>query len=257
MGLTASIARVLKLVEDTTGLPVHVEEDRSLPPNILAKVTMARGGVPFHQISYQSLPGQSPDYLIVYQCGFILRRNAVPAPDRVDFVHTEEGKEIVRKWVERNPKNPNPPRENAEGLTGFLHSGLLTQLRSIPVGLRVDSWIRDEFPELHELQKQALARQLNDNASVFRPQVQAMIPSEALNTNAAMSAAFALFWSQTLQQKQIVLPYQAGGYVDKGNELLDIWNSIPSAPSEDIRLIDRWADHLGMKPWFRWKPATG
>lgn len=253
MGLTPSVAKVLKLVEETTGLPVHVEEDSRLPQNILAKVTMARGNIPFHQVAYKSKATEAPDYLIIYQCGFILRRYAVSSGERVDFVGTETGQRIIQQWVETNPKKPNASTDDSAGLIGFLHSGLLSQLRSIPVGLRVDEWILKEFPEVYPLQQQAVSRQLNDNAAVFRPDVQRMMPDQALRLNGAMSSAFALFWSERLKQEPIVIPYQASGYLAKGQELYELSNSIPHAPSHDDELVDAWANHLGMRSWYQWK----
>jgi hypothetical protein len=68
----------------------------------------------------------------------------------------------VRQWVVSNPKTPNLPEQTVNGLTGFLFNGILNQLRSIPVGLRVDSWILAEFPDLAELQQQALTKRLEE-----------------------------------------------------------------------------------------------
>lgn len=48
MALSSSVEKVLRLVEEKTGLPVHVEPDSSLPANLLAKVTAGRGAIPFH-----------------------------------------------------------------------------------------------------------------------------------------------------------------------------------------------------------------
>jgi hypothetical protein len=159
MALTDSVAKVLTQVEESTGLPVHVEPDSTLPQNILAKVTMARGNIPFHQVAYHSRASEVPDYLIVYQCGFILRRYGRPTNDRLDFADSGQGQAIVRNWLVNNAKNPDLAPQSLEKRAQFLHSGLINQLRSIPVGLRVDAWIRDQFPDLHTLQEQALARQ--------------------------------------------------------------------------------------------------
>ncbi len=252
MALSVSVDKVLRLVEEKTGLPVHVEPDSSLPPNLLAKVTMARGSVPFHLVGYQPRASAAPDYLIVYQCGFILRRYAVPPGDRFDFAGTDYAETTVSQWVRGNPKTPKLPEQNLRGLIGFLFHGILSQLRSIPVGLRVDSWILAELPDLADLQQQALMRQLNDNAAALRPDVQAMMPDQALAANIAMSAAFALYWSEKLNRPQIVLPYQATGHFESGRALLDIWRSIPDDPAKDMELMDAWADELGLSGWYRW-----
>src|SRR5216684_854000 len=130
MALGKSVEKVLRLVEERTGLPVHVETDASLPRNILAKVTMARGRMPFHRVAYQPDRSASPDYLIVYQCGFVLRQYAVPPPHRVDFANTDMAEQTVRQWVRNNPKTPGLPEKTIDGLTAFLFDGILNQLRS-------------------------------------------------------------------------------------------------------------------------------
>ena len=99
-------------------------------------------------------------------------------------------------------------------------------------------------------------KQLDDNAAALRPGVQAMMPDEALHKNIAMSAAFALFWADKLKQPQITLPYQASGRLADGRKLLDIWQSIPDEPANDMKLIDMWADNLGLGSWYSWVKAN-
>jgi len=43
-----------------------------------------------------------------------------------------------------------------------LFNGILSQLRSIPVGLGVDSWILEDYPDLAPLQREAVMKQLED-----------------------------------------------------------------------------------------------
>jgi len=42
------------------------------------------------------------------------------------------------------------------------------------------------------------------------------MPDEALKANIAMSAAFALFWADKLNQPQLLLPYQTSGRLADG-----------------------------------------
>jgi hypothetical protein len=114
MALGKSVEKVFRLVEQETGLPIHVEADATLPRNILAQLTMARGKMPFHQVAYQPDRSASPDYLIVYQCGSVLRHYAVPRPERVDFAMTDLAEQTVGQWVQNNPKTPGLPNPTIE-----------------------------------------------------------------------------------------------------------------------------------------------
>lgn len=245
-------AQVLQLVRERTGRPVHVEADRSLPPNVLAKLDVARGGSPVHRIAIHPSAINEPDYLIVFQAGFLLRRFAVPPAQRRDFAERPKADETVRRWVEGNPNARNITPGSNPQLIRLLCSGLLSQLRSMPVGLRVDDWIRRDYPEVATLQRKALDRQFNDNAAGLRPEVQRAMPAEALRASLGMNAAFALYWARTLDLPQAVVPYRAAGYEKLGTALLEAWNRIPSGPEADDDLVDAWADLLGMADWYQW-----
>ena len=48
MSLSETTRKVLVLVEERSGIPVHVEPDPNLPGTLLAKVVMARDNLPLH-----------------------------------------------------------------------------------------------------------------------------------------------------------------------------------------------------------------
>lgn len=252
MTMEGPAAQVLQLVRERTGKPVHVEPDRSLPPNVLAQLDVARGGAPVHRIAIHPSVINEPDYLIVFQAGFLLRRFAMPPSERRDFSERPKAEETVWRWVHNNPNARHLVGAINPQLIRFLCSGLLSQLRSMPVGLRVDDWIRTEFPELATLQRQALDRQLNDNAAGLRPEVQRAMPAEAVRASLGMNAAFALYWARTLDIPQIVIPYRAAGFEKVGAALLEVWDEVSSGPEADGALVDAWAQRLGMADWYQW-----
>lgn len=225
---------------------------RTLPSNVLAKLDLARSGAPLHRIAIHPSVIQEPDYLIVFQAGFLLRRFAVPPARRRDFSERPKAEETVRRWMKENPNARDLAGSMTPRLIRFLCSGLLSQLRSMPVGLRVDDWIRRDYPELGPLQRDALERQWNDNAAGLRPEVQRVMPGEALRASLGMNAAFALYWARTFDLPQLVIPYRAGGYEKLGIALLDAWDRTPSGPESDDDLVDAWAHLLGMSDWYQW-----
>lgn len=258
MSLSEITQKVFRLVEEASGLPVHVEPDSNLPKNILAKLTMARGKMPFHQVTYRPDHWASPDYLIVYQCGFLLRHYAVPLSDRVDFASTDLAESTVGQWVRNNPKTPGLPQNGIDGLTSFLINRILSQLSLVPVGLRVDSWILKEYPELSALQREAATKQLEENATGLRPGVLGTLPDQALAARLAMSAAFSIYWAEKFGQPEISLPYRATGHLATGQALFDLWRGFPDDPASDQSLIHAWAAKLGLQGWYRWvhRPAS-
>ena len=132
--------------------------------------------------------------------------------------------------------------------------GLIRQLRSIPVGLRVDSWLIREYPDLAEQQRTVINKQLAENLSALGPDVRDMAPDVILNANLGMNAAFALFWSRTWNEKPLSGPYMATGHLSVGESLLKLWDELNYQPVHDKDLIEAWGDHLGMAGWFEFVP---
>ncbi len=246
---------VIGLVEKASGCPVVVSEDASL--KTLAASRIARGGNKIHAISYNPSAVSEPDYLICYQCGFILRLFGVPAADRVDLAGTVEGRQIVYQLLTA-PDGPGTklklPPESIATLRDQLFDGLMTQLRSIPIGFRVDAWIMREYPELAQLQRETVMRQIKDNLAALSPDIKKIAPKKVYQSNTIMSAAFAEFWARHYSDPALSLPYKAAGFLKAGNELLALLDQVADAPTADRELIDAWGNHLSLTGWYRWIP---
>jgi hypothetical protein len=87
-------------------------QDRSL--TTLAASRIARRANRIHSISFNTSAVREPDYLICYQCGFILRLFGIPAADRVDLAGTTEGSQVVQRLLTA----PDGPGKKLRGLKG-------------------------------------------------------------------------------------------------------------------------------------------
>jgi hypothetical protein len=248
--------RIIKLVEEKTGLPVHVDPDPNLPGTTLASVKMARGRTPLHQVAYQPNAATSPDYLIVFQCAFILRLYACEPDNRFDLTSAPGAETAIRPMVRAHPPCEGMPSDAVERYVTFLRDTILMQLRSIPTGLRVDDWIRKEFPELAELQQQAMRRQLQDGLATLEPKTRTSVPETIFDHSARMNAAQAAFWADRLQRPEFVVAYRSTGFLDRGQELLKMFTNLPDAPASDRDLVDTWAKALGVSDWYQWQPYS-
>jgi uncharacterized protein len=65
--------------EQVSGYTVAVMQDLSL--RVLSTVSMARGDVTFHTVRYNPATTRQPEYLVSYQCGFIIRA-FLPPPEK-------------------------------------------------------------------------------------------------------------------------------------------------------------------------------
>jgi hypothetical protein len=246
---------VISSVENVSGCPAVVSEDASL--KTLAASRIARGANKIHTISFNPSAVSEPDYLISYQCGFILRLFGISAADRVDLAGNAEGRQVVH-WLLTAPDGPGKklklPPESISALRDQLFDGLMTQLRSIPIGFRVDSWIMREYSELAQLQRDMAMRQIKDNLAAISPDIKKIAPKKVYQSNLTMSAAFAEFWARRYSDPSLSLPYKAAGYLKAGEELLAILDEIPDEPAADRELVDAWGEHLGLTGWYGWVP---
>ncbi|HLB48254.1 MAG TPA: hypothetical protein VJL59_14705 [Anaerolineales bacterium] len=255
MNLRQSTRDIVKLVEEQTGFPVQVLEDSKLPT--MATVRIARGNLPAHIITIKPVPGEQPDYLIAYQCGFILRHFANPPQLRFEVGSTQQGRDEVQKAV----MAPGGPAQRyhlnsvqASQLQAQLLGGLIIHLRSVPIGMRVGQWIRQEYPEFDELQRAQVLRELAQNREVLRREIKEMTPEQVYRPTLAINAAFAFFWTKQYGDPDLQAGFQSGRSERDGHALLNIWQETSAEPEYDRVLVDAWARKLDLADWYEWAP---
>ncbi len=256
MSLSETTQKVLRMVEARSGIPVHVAPDSTLPGTALAKVIMARAPLALHQVFYRPESNTPPDYLICHQAGGILRFFSMAPEQRFDFAASPQGISEVERLVKAHPVTGSLPAHALPQLCQIILDGLLSHLRSTPVGMRVDCWLAAELPELVELQRASILRQLEDGLATLAPQHRQVTSPKIYDATQAITAAFASFWAARLNQPQLALPFKAAGYLKAGEELLSIWQATPDEAQNDRVLIDAWANKLGIAGWHQWLPYS-
>jgi hypothetical protein len=221
---------ILSQVEQLTGFPVEVIEDRSLPTTAVVHMA-SRRTVPAHIVRTNPAAGQPPDYLICFQCGFILRLFANPPAERIECGFTAAGYEEVRKLAQAHLGSQGADQATINRAAERFLNAIVVHLRSVPVGLRVSQWLAQEYPELLPLQSSQVLNELKLNSESFSPQAVAAMPPLILDAVLSINAAFALHWSQRLKKPSIMQPYVQAGYRPKAGELLDIYHQTPADPA--------------------------
>lgn len=247
MSLLPSTQSIVERLEALSQRPVHIIETAAL--ETMADIKIARGNQPFHLLRYRPTGSTPPDYLIAYQCGLTLRVFELPPECRVDLGSSEVGRKQLGDLL-RDPKFPAMLRSMGDT---FLH-GLLTQLRSYPVGLRVDGWLHANYPDLRDLQARAIRKQLEENLQALSAGMSGFFPAKLSRANLGMNAAFALHWSQLWNEPPLLLPYKSAGLLERGESLMKIFHKIPTDAANDRQLIDEWAFDLGIKGWYQFVP---
>ena len=252
--LRQTTRNIIQLVEDKSGIPVRVTQDPKLPT--MAAVHMARkGGSPVHLVLYKPFPGQSPDYQICFECTYILRLFSNPPEKRFDIASTEQARKEVEEMMNApdgvGAKYGLKKSQIGELRDQFLN-GLITHLRSIPVGLRASEWLATNYPELETLEKEHVHKEIEINRQSMKKEIEEITPPKIFKTAQTITAAYMLYWSEFFNQPELFNPYILRGFEKDARSLLDIYHQTSDQPIHDQELINAWGEHLGLTNWYTW-----
>ena len=215
---------------------------------LLASLQIARDGASFHVLRYK--PSSDPlDYVVAHQVGFVLRMFELPAEQRMDFAGTGHGVTDLEEVIRLTSGSSTADQHVLPEFAKFVHQWALMQLRSIPIGMRVDAWLHSSFPALRELVAQGIGVQQQMNADILGRRVGNLTPPPI---HLAPAAAYALFADRLLATNLFAIPFEAVGAVADGKTLLNLFDAIPDDPPHDRQLVDAWAERLGMTGWYEW-----
>jgi uncharacterized protein with beta-barrel porin domain len=238
--------KILKRVEELSGRSVQFMRDEKL--QVLSTLQIARNGAEFHVLRYQ--PSDKPlDYLVAYQAAFALRMFENPADQRFDFNKTEFATIGVTNLITAGQALNASDMEGVSQFAELVTHWALMNLRSLPIGMRIDRWLADEYPELQsqQLASHLVQQQQNMNALTLS-QGKLTVPVTLLST----IAAYALFSDQLAGVSRYAIPFEAAGVVEDGRHLLTLLDKLPKQSSDDRKLVEHWADACGMNGWFNW-----
>jgi hypothetical protein len=246
--LRALTKGILKRVEEQTGKSVQFLRDEKLP--LLATLQMARNGADFHVLRYR--PSNDPlDYLVVFQASFVLRLFENEPSQRFDFSPAPDASNRVEPLLAAGQSLSAIDKQVMPEFASMVAQWTLMNLRSLPIGMRVDQWIASEYPELIEQQLASIAIQQQQNLDLFSyHRGKLTIPTTLMGS----IAAYALFADHLAGEGTYAVPYAAAGLLSQGEQLMSVWNHVPNDPRHDRELVDRWAETDGLSGWYNWIP---
>ena len=242
----------LEQVEAASGKAVILQSDSTLHGH--ATIKLAAKDQPAHLLLYKPEQESVLPYLVAYQCEFALRTIEANPSAQFNLAAKANMLPDVLELMQRHHQGKNDiPASSVPQLAKRFGDGLGFQLRSMPITLRIDKQIHDAHPELTEMQRESLDRQLQENMGALSPQAKALAPEEIIRPNASMNAAFAKFFAGLWNAPMIVAPYIAAGYGAAAAALLELNEQIPADSDHDRELVDAWARQTGLDRWFETK----
>jgi hypothetical protein len=242
--------QALNELEELSGKPVVLQEDARLPN--LARIQIASATRPVHVLSYSAKATPELPYLICFQCG-MAKRAVLTAPDeRFNVASTD----LTYKEVERLVRNQKAiPDKMIATYSQLITDGLGTQLRSMPIGIRVDRNLYRDHPELRDMQRASAERSMKDNVGCLHPSIRAQAPDLFIQATAGMNSAFSLTWCRLWREDSHIVPYTLAGFLEQGEQLLDALDAIPDSPTHDRELVLKWATLLKIDHLFQVGPV--
>ena len=246
--LRAATKGILKRVEERTGKSIQFMRDEKL--SLLATLQMARNGADFHVLRYR--PSNDPlDYMVAFQAGFVLRLFENEPSHRFDFAPSPTAGRNVEPLLSAARTLGPTDKSALPEFAGFVAQWALMNLRSLPIGMRIDRWLATEYPEFKELQLKSIGLQQQQNVDLLSYKLGKLaIPTPLMGA----IAAYALFADRMTDGGTFAIPYEAAGVFAQGQELLSVWDEIPVDAKHDCQLVDSWAARIGMSNWYTWIP---
>lgn len=228
-------------LEQLGGKPVVLREKADLPNE--ARIHVAAENEPAHVLSYKPAAAPELPYLVCFQCSLAERALRSARDERFNVASTRE----TYSWVQKLVRDKQAiPESMVPTYSQMITDGLGVQLRSMPIGIRVDRVLYEAHPELRGMQRVIAERQLSESVGCLSPAIKQMAPEQIFNASVGMNAALALEWSRFWNEDAHVVPYRLAGYVGLGEKLLAALEAIPDTPHHDRELVSSWAKILGV-----------
>jgi len=162
----------------------------------------------------------------------------------------------VRKW-----EKAGYPEQKITEITLTLVGGLCEFLFNCPLDMLIERHIHDTFKPLQPAQflsvrKLALeAWQTNSN-----PEIRRLTPRKIFLASLALNGAYGLFLDDLFHgASEFAAPYRSLDNFALSQRLWKHWQERARnlGPGGEYRLVDEFADILGLRDWYEWRPDPG
>lgn len=121
---------------------------------------------------------------------------------------------------------------SVSGFTGFARMMTGTPLVSVPSEMIAMEMFRDECSGLVDMIGTAVNIEIKEFHQSLEPNIRQMTPESIFKPNAALNAAFTLFWLKIVGSEDTLLPFIAADTFQNGKELLKIFEDLSGISAE-------------------------
>jgi hypothetical protein len=238
-------------VERETGYRVTIDVISGIHEH--AQMISARPEAPAHLIRVNAERRQYADYIVAVQCGMLLVLWSDPTNVPGMILEKSKCDFLAGKWA-KTKQLAGLPSDTSSKMAHFYVEGLVRQVSSTPLEIRVANLCYESCPSLRDMQAELVNAHLRGISEAFSAKIKDLAPQDVFGKNMAMNAALALNWARLSGSRMCLLPYESTGYVDAGQKLLEVVDAASAHTSENhIRTVDAWAEELSLRSLYRWE----
>lgn len=241
---------LLDWVEETTGRHVAIEADQSIRSRGRALFVASDKDPSRHLVKYDPLYESTVDALIAHECGHIAMIAAAGMQALVPVV-TELSRRRALHQLEPElsdlARRGLPVDVIAEIFPTWL-SGTVSQLVDTPADISIESWLRHEWPALHEVQERSLRDQARTYALTLDERVRRLTPPAIWRSSVRMNGRLVQTVANLLNDQRLVAPWKRQGLHEPGGSSGGL---MPLASAH--AMTSAWEKELGIGNWFEWK----
>jgi hypothetical protein len=250
--LIKPVRDILEKVRETTDKKVEFVEKNDLPT--YAGIKMARKNMPAHLLFHKREYNELANHLIAHECCHILRMFSLPEEKRLIPMSNREIKYAALREMEAEITRISKiiPAEGVAEIFSLWLNGIVRQVTNHPPDIMIEKWLFDEYPELRPYQLQSIKKQHQEALSGLKDRVKEITPGKIFDASNIMNYVFFRIIGFHIKTN-FIRPYSQTVYVGKGKELAEYTekNYINNYEG-DIKMIDYWANYLGLSKWFAW-----
>jgi hypothetical protein len=246
--LSSTVFEVVGLTKEVTGKDLDFRLLVNLNTDGITKI--ARERMPNHVLKIKESSLFRVNHIIVHECGHILRMaQADPAERVVPSSNAETAEKALSDLKTEMLALPEAARNELHELWT---TGLISQLVNLPVDVRIERWIYNNYPAFREIQIKSLAVDVHNCLLGLSDKIRRNTIESIFNKSNAMVYAY-LRGIKTVTGEDYTAEFKKYPDIKKtGRKLYRCLESEDEGFAQDVKTINTWAEILKIKEWFIW-----